>query len=54
MPDPVDAGVIDKVRDAGVDDTTLGDDGDAGVPLDAGDVPPASDGYVPPPDAPDH
>lgn len=52
MPDPVDAGVIDKARDAGADEDAGVED--AAVPLDDASVPPASDGYVPPPDAPDH
>jgi hypothetical protein len=52
MPDPVDAGRIDRRSDAGFEDAGAGEGADASDPPDDADVPLVDDAYEPPPDAP--
>jgi hypothetical protein len=57
IPDPIDAGPIDRRFDAGPEQPASGSDAggdaaaDAGAPLDDADVPDIGDAYEPPPDA---
>ncbi len=56
IPEPVDAGPIDRRFDAGLEEPASGSDAavdalDAGAPLPDADVPEIGDAYEPPPDA---